>query len=224
MNLHFSWSISWSWYHSCINVTQWWCGGWLVRSLLEFSLFGILELLSRTSSSSRRRCESVMNLMYWLVRVISSLYWVLSVTYWWRELRGNIYIDAFFVKHVASRLAWLELELYLLDDVVWSRIQFSFLHGGNKRLHLCVVGNQLEFVVLQRQILPIIILCVTDFICNDQTRKKFQIMLTLIVSMYALAYFWQSSTLSLLSSISSNSFCFMRKKKNSHSMLLLLLA
>lgn len=49
--------------------------------MLEISLFGILSQLSRTSSSSRRRCVSVMNLMYWLVRVISSLYLVLSVTY-----------------------------------------------------------------------------------------------------------------------------------------------
>lgn len=54
----------------------------LVRLMLGFSLFGILSQLSRTSSSSRRRWESVMNLMYWLVRVISSLYRVLSVTYW----------------------------------------------------------------------------------------------------------------------------------------------
>lgn len=65
--------------------------GWLiiglVRLMLGFSLFGILSQLSRTSSSSKRRWESVMNLMYWLVRVISSLYRVLSVTYWCRKTK-----------------------------------------------------------------------------------------------------------------------------------------
>lgn len=45
---------------SCVG----WMIIWLVRLMLEFSLFGILSQLSRTSSSSKRRCESVMNLMY----------------------------------------------------------------------------------------------------------------------------------------------------------------
>lgn len=36
----------------------------LVRFVLESSLFGTLRQMSRTSSSSRRRCVSVMNLMY----------------------------------------------------------------------------------------------------------------------------------------------------------------
>lgn len=43
-----------------------------------------------------------------------------------------------------------------------------------------------------------IILHAADFICNDFKRDRtFETILTLIVSMYALAYFWQSSTLSL---------------------------
>lgn len=61
---------------------------WLVTLMLRFSLFGNLSQQSRTSSSSRRRWESVMNLMYWLVSVISSLYLVLSVTYWRREKKN----------------------------------------------------------------------------------------------------------------------------------------
>ena len=36
----------------------------------------------------------------------------------------------------------------LLNDVVRSRIQFGFLQGRSKRLHLSFVGHQLEFVVL----------------------------------------------------------------------------
>lgn len=41
----------------------------------------LVPLVSHTSSSSRRLRVSVMNLMYWLVRVVSSLYLVRSSTY-----------------------------------------------------------------------------------------------------------------------------------------------